>query len=184
MTRSTSRAIAASAIALFIAACANTPLEQRPASEIRSLLDKPPPPCSDNAVNSPAECAKEHARYYERVREALATAHAADIAAAPECLRSIDVPAEYFEAAGMDPHAPNALAEMITQGYVLSRVVKTPQCAAEVCQWRARYEPKKNSGYCDTGNRRTATKGSPRASRQLQASSSDRESKEGASRTR
>src|SRR5689334_9269468 len=110
MIRGTSRAIAASAIALFIAACATTPLEQRPVSEIRSLLDKPPPPCSDKAVSSPTECAKEHEGYYNRVREALAAAHAADIAAAPECLRSIDVPAEYFQAAGMDPNAPNALA--------------------------------------------------------------------------
>ena len=115
---------------------------------------------------------------------ALAAAHAADLAAAPECLRSIDIPAEYFEAAQMDPGTPNALAEMITQGYVLSRVVKTPQCAAEVCQWRTKEEPKKNSGYCSTGTRRTATKGSPRASRQLQAFSPDRESKEGASRAR
>jgi hypothetical protein len=184
MTRSTSRAIAASAIALFIAACAIAPLEERPPSEIRSLLDKPPPPCSDNAAGSPTECAKEHTRYYDRVRQALAAAHAADLAAAPECLRSIDIPAEYFEAAHMDPGTPNALAEMITQGYVLSRVVKTPQCAAEVCQWRTKEEPKKNSGYCSTGTRRTATKGSPRASRQLQAFSPDRESKEGASRAR
>jgi hypothetical protein len=74
--------------------------------------------------------------------------HAAELAAAPECLHAYSVPEEVLAREGIDADSPHAVADLLTRGFMLSEVARNEACAAEVCRWRRQADSESASAFC------------------------------------
>lgn len=141
---------------IWLAACAATrPLEQQHSAEdLRVMLTAPLPRCEEYGLGGwqpDPKCERDAAEERADIRAALDRLHAADVAAAPVCIRQHSLPMSVVRSLGVDPTSPDAVAEAITRGLVIVSLDRS--CADAVCKWRKRSEPAKQSAYCPTPSR-------------------------------
>jgi hypothetical protein len=91
-----------------------------------------------------ADRQKKIATLVERIR----AQHAADLATAPECLRQFTVPEEVLKKEGIDADSPDAIADLLSRGYLLSSVMRDRACVSEVCRWRTGTDPERAAAFC------------------------------------
>lgn len=137
--------------ALLLAACASQPLEERyTTAELRKMYEVPAACREEYSLGGwrrdGEKCGRDGGAERARVREALARRHAADLAAAPACVNELRAPRRFVEELGVNPDRPDAMAEIITRGAVIAS--STGRCAADLCAWRSKFEPDKESPYC------------------------------------
>lgn len=145
---------AAALIGALLTACAGSPaLEERhTAEELRGMLTAPPPRCERYGLGGwrpDPDCEREDFQKRAQIREALGRLHAADVAAAPACLRQYRMAPETVRKFGTDPSSVDAVPELISRGLVIASLSRS--CAVAVCDWRKRVEPTKQSPYCEFG---------------------------------
>ncbi len=137
---------------LTLAACAAQSLEQRTPGELRRMLAVPPACQEQHGIGGwyvdSEKCAREGPGQRAQIRAALGRIHAAELAAAPSCVRAYHPTPEALLDHGVDPDSGDPGPELISRGVFTSRLTEDPQCALAICAWQTRYDPGARSSYC------------------------------------
>lgn len=140
-----------SGILLLTACTTSPPLEERhTADDLREMLSAPFPRCEQYELEgwrTDPSCKRNELQKRALIREALERLHAADVAAAPSCVRDYQIAPETLRKFNTDLASADAVPDLITHGLVIASLGRT--CAVAVCNWRKRMEPAKQSPYCE-----------------------------------
>jgi hypothetical protein len=93
-------------------------------------------------------CVAERRKKATALLETIHARHAAELAAAPDCLRAFSVPADVLRKEGINQDSPNAIADLLSRGFILSAVMEFPECRSQVCRWRQDTDPERAGAFC------------------------------------
>ena len=142
----------ATLVVLTVAGCAAQNFERGTPAQLRRMLAVPPACQEQHGIAGwyvdADNCARKGPEQRAQIRAVLERLHAAELAAAPACVRAYHPTATALRDIGVDPDSADPGPELVSRGVVTSALTEDPQCVAAICAWQSRYDPGTRSSYC------------------------------------